>query len=162
MAVHSLMRRLVLTLALLLAASGPATACFGPKLYLGMEPTPAAIALGEIAKLYIKEKTGVESIRVELAAGESPAALGNDRVDLAVAGGGLPPAELLWELPGLAGLAAGPHPRNELQFTTVIPALTKLQTLLRAADLRAVVAAMADGRPAAAAARALLQGRRWI
>jgi len=156
------MRRLsVLILLLMVLPATPAPGCFGPKLHVGVGPGIGATALAEIAMLYVKEKTGVESLRVDLA-GQGGAALAGEKVDLAVARDGLPATAVLLDLPGLAGLAAGPRPRRDIQFTTVVPALEKLAGLLRPADLREVLAAVAAGRPAAAAARDLLQSRRWI
>jgi hypothetical protein len=156
------MRRLsIFFLLMLVLPATPSPGCFGPKLHVGVGPGVESRALAEIAMLYVKEKTGVESLQVEMK-GEGGVALAGEKVDLAVARDGLPPAAVLIDLSGLAGLAAGPRPRRDIQFTTVVPALEKLAGLLHPADLREVLTAIAGGRPPAAAARDLLQSRRWI
>ena len=150
---------LLLTLVLVPQLAG---ACFGPKLYIGVDAGPTATVLAELATLYLHEKTGVDSVRVELGAGGARAELEGGRVDLAVTG--TVPAEgaPVLAVGTLGSILAGPRPLQDLQFTTVVPALKKLGELLTADDLRQLVAAVAAGQTPAAAARQLLQARRWI
>ncbi len=157
------MKRLSLLCSLLLClAVVPASACFGPKLYLGGVSAPADEALFELVALYVKEKTGIETLRVDLA-GEAPlAALAAERADLVLAVGETPEEATLLALPGFPRLVAGRRPLADLQFTTVVPALRKLGRMLAAADVAAVTAAVEQGESAAAAARKLLMAKGWL
>jgi len=95
-------------------------------------------------------------------AGLAPtAALQQEKVDLALSSETL--AEAVLALPELRlHLLSGERPRNDLQFTTVLPALAKLAQRLPTVDLAPFVAAVAAGEPAAGVARRLLSGQRWI
>lgn len=156
------MRRLALLLLVSLLLPAAAGACFGPKLHVGIAADPDSRVLAALVILYVKEKTGVESESVELPAAAPGSELAADRIDLAVARTGLPPDHRLFNLDGAPGLAVGPRPREDLQFTTVVPALEKLAGLLSAADFQSLQAAVAGGLTPTAAARRLLQERRWI
>lgn len=161
-----LARRLPLVVALLALAGllpgRPATACFGPKLHVGIARGVPARVLAEVVILYVKEKTGIESKRLELGSEAGDAAIAADRIDLAVAPAKVGQPGLVLALTPAAAVIAGPRPREDLQFTTVMPALEKLAGLFGAADLQALVTAVRDGRTPAAAAREFLQQRRWI
>lgn len=162
MAVRAL-KTLLAALALVVLASVPAAACFGPKLYVGVAADPRQEVLFALVSLYVVEKTGVESERLPLAAGESPGgALADERVDLVFAGAPINGAETLLAIPGYPLLASGPRPLTDLQFTTVAPALRKLATLLTAADLAELERRIADGEKPLAAVRRLLRERRWL
>lgn len=155
-------RAALLAIMLLVLFASPAAACFGPKLYLGGAAGPEGDALFELVALYVKEKTGVETVRVDLA-GEAPlAALAAERADLVLVAGETPEASTLLRLEGLPRLVAGLRPQQDLQFTTVMPALRKLGRLLSAADVAALTAAVERGESAAAAARRLLMTKGWI
>jgi hypothetical protein len=162
MAVRAL-KAFLATVALMVLAVAPAAACFGPKLYVGVAADPRQELLFALISLYVVEKTGVESERLLLAAGESPAtALAEERVDLALTAAPIEGAETLLAVPGYPLLASGPRPLTDLQFTTVAPALRKLATLLTAADLAALEKRVAGGEKPLAAARRLLRERRWL
>ena len=162
MAVRAL-TALAVVITLLVAGGPPAAACFGPKLYVGTGPDPRQELLFALVSLYVAEKTGVESEKVSLAAGELPAAaLAGERVDLVFADGTLPQGTTLLVVSGYPLLVSGTRPLTDLQFTTVVPALRKLQTLLTPADLAALEARVAGGEKPLAAARHLLMERRWL
>lgn len=155
-------RALILLLGFALAAPG-ASACFGPKLYVGIGGGVEAEVLYALTTLYIKEKTGVESLRVDLAAEVDPLReLAENRLDLAVVEsvGEAPDRALAY--PGYPALVSGVRPREDLQFTTVLPALAKLGRLLQTQDLQDLVRDVRAGESAMAAARRLLMERRWI
>jgi len=160
MAVHPLIARL-LVLALLLAA-WPAVACFGPKLYLGVPADPAGTVLAELVALYVQEKTGVASELVALDGKDPVSEIGQERLDLAVAvdhDGRLP---VLLGGAGRPALLSGERPLHDLQFTTVVPALRKLDGLLDAATFATLVRDVAAGEPPKARVRRLLMERGWI
>lgn len=152
--------RLLLVL-LLLAAVLPSWACFGPKLYLA----PSAGAEGEVlfalVSLYVKEKTGTDTVRVDPAGEEPLALLRGEKADLAFSEGGEGGTPLL-AVDGLPVLLAGRRPVEDLQFTTVAPALKKLAGLLAAADVAALAAEVEGGAPPLAAVRRFLMARGWI
>lgn len=138
------------------AAVGPAAACFGPKLYIGV----GGGAEGELAfaflSLYLKEKTGVESIKVDLAGKDGLAELAAARVDLAVVA--TAPAAVTQLAPGMV-VASGNRPRDDLQFTTVLPALSRLERVMSGADWSELAGRVRRGDGALATARAFFTAR---
>lgn len=145
-------RRTPLLLILLLLWTTPVWACFGPKLYIGVESGVAGDLNFALLSLYLKEKTGVEALRVEVAGKEAAAAIvAAEHVDLATApatssGGFL-------ALPDGMILLVGKRVRDDLQFTTVLPALNKLQRLLTQADTSGLLARVRAGEGPLAVAR---------
>jgi len=157
------MRLLLVAICLLLTCL-PASACFGPKLYVGVGPAPEQRLLFELAALYVKEKTGTESERVEVAgAVEALQKLQAEQLDLVVLADG-PEADgaVLLTVPGDVRLLSGPRPLNDLQFTLVAPALEKLQRQLLPKHFDRLQSLAADGLAPAAAARRLLTELGWI
>jgi len=59
-------------------------------------------------------------------------------------------------------LVAGSRPVNDLQFTTVLPAVAKLNRLLTSADVELLVRQVEVGKSAMSVARKFLMGNRWI
>lgn len=146
------MTRRSLLLILLLLWTTPAWACFGPKLYIGVEVGVTGDLNFALLSLYIKEKTGVEAVRVEVAGKDAIAAIAAAKeVDLASApatsAGGL------FLLPDGKTLLVGKRVRDDLQFTTVLPALKKLQQLLAHVDGATLLARVRAGEGALAVAR---------
>lgn len=157
------MRTVTLTLLaalLLLAAAPPARSCFGPKLYVGVGSGAEAELLHALVVLYLKEKTGVESVRVDLGERDPRAEIAAERLDLALSGVG--DGSVLLGVAGFPLLLAGKRPHEDLQFTTVVPALRKLARLLNAEILRQPLAEVRGGASPAAAARQLLRQRGWL
>ena len=141
----------------------PAQGCFGPKLYIGTPVTAQGALLFEVVALYVKEKTGTEAVRVELKAGDDPlAAIRGDKVDLAFAAAAPGPEPALLQISGLPLLLSGKRPLEDLQFTTVGPALRKLNQLLQPQDLDPLIRQLEQGAPAAATARKFLMAKGWI
>lgn len=149
----------VLLLALLCA---PAQACFGPKLFVGVGQGVQDEALFALITLYVQEKTGVESSRVEIETGQDPGALltGN-KVDLAFARSDSLD-NTVFHIAGLPLLVTGRRPLEELQFTTVLPAISKLNRLLMREDVDLLIERIEAGDSAMSAARQFLMERRWI
>lgn len=155
------MRKLIALLTLLAFIPAGASACFGPKLYLGAGADAKADVLFAVVSLYVKEKTGTETVRVSLEGKDPLREIREERVDLALtpAGGG---ATVLLHVSGWPGLASGKRPLEDLQFTTVAPALRKLSSLLTPAHLDGILRQVKGGDSPAAAARRFLAAQRWI
>lgn len=148
---------------LILLSCPPALACFGPKLFVAAGPQLHDNLLFALVTLYVEEKTGVASNRVEIGAGEDPLQLlGANRADLVLAAAAGPHDDVVLRIAGLPLLVSGPRPREDLQFTTVLPALRKLERLLVAEDLELLAGRVASGQSAMAAARKFLMERRFI
>jgi hypothetical protein len=92
-------------------------------------------------------------------AGDRPGDSGNG---LVFAPAPLANVETVLAIPGYPLLASGSRPLTDLQFTTVVPALRKLATLLTPRDLLALEARIAAGEKPLAAARWLCLERRWL
>lgn len=156
------MKRLALAGGLLLLLTGLGQACFGPKLYVGVGGSTEEIVCYELVSLYLKEKTGIETVLVDLDSASPLQALEQQQVDLAFAAQSSGPfPALLQPLPRLV-LLAGERPLSDLQFTTVPRALKKLSSLLRAEEVRKLTDEVDAGQPVKARVRRLLMERRWI
>jgi glycine betaine/choline ABC-type transport system substrate-binding protein len=141
----------------------PAQACFGPKLFVGAGSTTQQELLYAIVTLYVQEKTGVESTRVEVGVGQNPLALLTaDKVDLVFVPVNESVNETVFQLSDLPPLVAGSRPVNDLQFTTVLPAVAKLNRLLTSADVELLVRQVEAGKSAMSVARKFLMEKRWI
>ncbi len=153
---------IVLTLLLTLLVSVPAQACFGPKLFVGAGQSVQDEALFALVTLYVQEKTGVGSIRIEVESGQDPLALfAAEKADLIfVASDSLENTVL--QIAGMPLLVTGPRPLEELQFTTVLPAIRKLNRLLKKEDVELIVSQIEAGESAMASARKFLMELRWI
>ena len=152
---------IVLTL-LLVMMFAPVQACFGPKLFVGAGQSVQDEALFALVTLYVQEKTGVESTRIEIEAGQDPLSLITaEKADLVfVASDSLDNTVL--QIAGMPLLVTGPRPLEELQFTTVLPAIKKLNRLLKKADVELLVSQIEAGESAMATARKFLMELRWI
>jgi hypothetical protein len=142
--------------------AGPAGACFGPKLYLGVPEGAREQVLAELVVLYVKEKTGIETIQVTVAAGAGSTEVRAERLDLTLAATGDPKLATLLKMPGGLVLLSGRRPLDDLRFTTVAPALKKLENLLTEDFMNRLLADLAAGTPPAAAARQRMMEQRWI
>lgn len=162
MAVRTLTRAVVVLLLVCLTCS-PALACFGPKLFVGVGQGPQQELLYALITLYVQEKTGVESTRVEIAPGRNALdLLSAEKADLVLVQADPPPANTVFQLAGLPLLATGPRPLDNLQFTTVLPAIAKLNRLLDAKDVATLAEQVASGDSPMATARQFLMDRRLI
>jgi len=159
--------RALTCLLLLVLCCGPATACFGPKLYIGVPAGRSTDLLYALVSLYVQEKTGVESLRVDLGPDVDPLSeLDADRLDLVLVASDSDkdndhPGTIM-SLAGYPAVVAGERPLEELQFTTVVPAVRKLATLVTTQDLAVLLGRMNEGASAMAEVRNLMMERRWI
>lgn len=153
----------LLALILCLVCGAPARACFGPKLFVAKGPGAENDVLYALVTLYIQEKTGVESTPVELEPDADPVRLiTEDRADLVFAGETEAPDAVVFSVGPGTVLLAGKRPHEDLQFTTVLPALRKLEGLLEATHVQQLVEQVKGGDSPAAAARKFFMKRRWI
>lgn len=152
------MRKLLLLTSIFLGLTLPTLACFGPKLYTGVGVGAENELRFALVSLYLKEKTGVELERVELAAREPATEIAGGHFDLAFATTGDVSVAAL-RLPDGALLLAGKRVRDDLQFTTVLPALTKLQGVVASAEWPGLVQRVRAGEGALAVARAFFKSQ---
>lgn len=155
---------LLMSMVMLVALTcAPVQACFGPKLFVGVGQGPQNEALYALVTLYIQEKTGVESTRVEIEAGQDPLALlSSEKVDLAFLLSEGSPDNTVFQIEGAPLLVTGARPLEELQFTTVLPAVRKLNRLLKPEDLGSLISQIEAGKSAMSVARKFLMELRWI
>lgn len=147
---------LLLSLSLLLVPVAPAAACFGPKLYVAVPGGAEGELAFAVVSLYLKEKTGVESLKVDLSGKDGLRELAEERADLAVVT--VAPQGVAQLAPGMV-IASGSRPRDDLQFTTVLPALAKLHKLMAAAEWPTLLARVRGGEGALAVARSFFKAR---
>lgn len=152
----------VLILLMLLLPAGSAVACFGPKLYLGIPEGPRDTAIAAVVCLYIKEKTGVETVQVTLGSDGDLAGLRQDNLDMMLTAAPAAEFATLLQLPDGAVLLGGRRLLDDLQFTTVLPALNRLGQLLDIGFIERLMALVRNGVPETAAARQLMMELRWI
>ncbi len=156
------MRILLVTL-FCLAILQPAFACFGPKLYIGSAAGERGELLYHLVAIYIHEKTGVDSIRLEMTAEQTALGLLQaEEVDLVFAEAPSQDWKSLLQIGTELQLLSGPRPTDDLQFTTVPRALDKLQRLLKPADLAQLQGEVEAGALPAKAVRKLFMQRSWI
>lgn len=156
------MRIFLMLLLAILALPGQAPACFGPKLFLGMASDPQSQALGALVMVYVKEKTGVETLSVPLEEIEAKGGFDEEKADMVLTRREGLKGRVLLALPDAPVLIVGRRPAEDLQFSTVVPSLEKLSRLLKAEHLARVVENR-EGEPSlVAAARRLLKENRWI
>jgi hypothetical protein len=156
-------RSLVLVVLLVSLASLPVQACFGPKLFVGVGHGGQNDVIFALVTLYIQEKTGVESKRIEIEMGQDPLALlFNEKADLVIMLADETLDNTVFHVEGLPLLATGKRLLEELQFTTVLPAIRKLNRLLKYEDVARLASRVDAGESAMAVAREFFMEHRWI
>lgn len=155
------LKYILVTLLLLIAL--PASACFGPKLYFGTAAGIEGELLFHLVSFYVKEKTGVESIRIKMT-GEQTAEplLQQEKVDLVFTDATSKQWPHILAIGEELFLLTGPRPTDDLQFTTVPKALSRLQSRLKLDDLTHLRQQVAAGVLPAKAVRELYMQRGWI
>lgn len=157
----SSIKYIFVTLLLLIAL--PTSACFGPKLYFGSVAGEEGELLFYLVTIYVQEKTGVESTRIEMT-GEQTGVdlLRQEKVDLVFAAVASDQWPYLLSVGDELFLLSGPRPTDDLQFTTVPKALSRLQARLQVTDLVQLRQQVAAGVMPAKAVRNLYMQRGWI
>ena len=155
-------RILPLMIFLLVFGVESAVPCFGPKLYLGVPEGARFRILAELAVVYVKEKTGVETVRTALASDAAVAGVRAATLDLALSATEAEDLTLLLAAPGGPLLLSGPRVLTDLQFSTVPAALKKLGALLTEDFFAELVAEVEGGAEPAAVVGRALRGKRWI
>ncbi len=155
------MRSILVLLFLLISV--PAGACFGPKLFLGTPPGVEGELLFHLVSIYVKEKTGIESLRLEMTAEQTAdGLLKKEEVDLAFDHNQSQQWGALLQVGEQLYLLSGPRPTQDLQFTTVPRVLSKLQRLLDADDLSHLRQQVTAGVLPAKAVRSYYMQQGWI
>lgn len=140
-----------------------AGACFGPKLYVGTAAGEDGELLFHLVAIYVKEKTGVESLRVELTSGQTAEdLLQQKKIDLGFYSSASEKWPHLLRVGRELFLLHGPRPTDDLQFTTVPKALLRLQKNLQPADLQTLRQQVSVGVLPAKAVRTFYLQRGWI
>ncbi len=156
------MKMLIGSALLIMIMCAPGQACFGPKLFVGVGQGAHDEVLFALITLYVLEKTGVDSTRVDIEPGQDPLALlSGNKVDLVFTTSDSLDNPV-FKIAGMPQLAAGKRPLQELQFTTVLPAIRKLNKLLKQDDVEGLVNRIESGESAMSAARNFLMKLRWI
>jgi hypothetical protein len=139
----------------------PAQACFGPKLFLGIPADTDGQVLTSLVAIYIKEKTGIDTERVDLEGRNVQQEISAEKLDYGfyAESGSL---QTILNVEGLPLLVSGPRILNDLQFTTVAPALQRLQKILKLEHVAHIRQDVANGTLPMAAARKFLLKQRWI
>lgn len=150
-------------LLLVMLISSPSYACFGPKLFVGVGQEARDEALFALITLYVQEKTGVESTRVAISGDQRPLdLLSSEKVDLVFMPANDSKNDTVFLLGSLPVLVTGPRPLDDLQFTTVLPAIKKLNHLLTEDAVVVLSRRIEAGESAVATARKFLMDKRWI
>lgn len=145
----------------LLVSSG--SSCFGPKLFIGVTPGVEGEMRYHLVAIYLHEKTGIESNRVELKPDHTAAqAIVAKEIDLGFSVEDSLAAPVVLRLDNEFKLFSGERPLSDLQFTTVSRALKRLQKRLDAGNLNAVRQAIAQGTLPATAIRDFMLEEGWI
>lgn len=140
----------------------PADACFGPKLFLGIPDDAAGKALTSVVAIYVKEKTGIETERIALGGKSVLQQIRGEKIDYGFSGQADDSVQVILHVDGLPDLVSGPRILQDLQFTTVMPALKRLQQLITPDHVERIRQDIEAGELPMAAARSLLMQKRWI
>jgi len=139
----------------------PVQACFGPKLFLGIPDDSDGQVLTSLVAIYIKEKTGIDSERVDLEDRTVRQEILTDKLDYGFVAEN-ESLQTILKVEGLPLLVSGPRILNDLQFTTVVPALQRLQKILKLEHVELIRQDVDTGTLPMAAARKFLMKQRWI
>lgn len=147
---------------LLFCFHGVALACFGPKLFVAAGQSVEDETLFALVTLYVVEKTGVESNRVVIERDDPLALITEDKADLVFAIMEQSDDKTVFALDGLPALVTGKRPVEDLQFTTVLPAIRKLQRVVSRDEVSTLIEQVRDGGSAMAVVRKFFMERRLI
>jgi len=150
------------SLLLLFLLASSAFACFGPKLYLAAPKTVDEEIVAALIVIYVKEKTGVETEQVDLEGTTVRQAIRDEKIDFGLAAATDGNDRVLFAVSGALRLVGGDRVGDDLQFTTVGPALERLQSLVTAEHIAVIRQEIKNGSLPMAAVRTFLMDKRWI
>ena len=163
MAVSTLKMSFLTILLLIVVQVTFSTACFGPKLFIGVEPGLEGEMRYHLISIYLHEKTGIDSIRVELKQDQTAlAAIAAQEIDLGFASDSVSTAIAVLVLEEGLNLYSGERPINDLQFSTVGRVFKKLQKLLNPSHLSDIRQRVQAGDLPATAVRNFMMKNDWI
>lgn len=160
MSIRPLIRVAIFLILLLLAV--PALGCFGPKLYLGVGDDATGQVLASFIAIYVKETTGTDVERILLEGRDPLIEIAAEKIDFSFVEGNAQGGVVLMQIDDLPTLLCGPRIDNNLQFTTVRPALAHLEAKLTKAEVMVLSAKVEAGAMAMDIVRKFLIERRWI
>jgi len=162
--VVSALRALCLAAVLLLTLQVSAgQACFGPKLFIGVAPGVEGEMRYHLVAIYLHEKTGIDSSRIELKPGQSGLdAIAAQEVDLGFAASATAAGKRVLRLDEGLGLYSGERPLHDLQFSTAGRAFARLQKVIDRDGLAPVRQAILAGTLPAVAVRNFMLEQGWI
>ena len=145
----------------LLVSSG--FACFGPKLFIGVEAGLEGEMRFHLIAIYLHEKTGIDSTLIELKSGQTVAdAFSAKEIDLGFSSDAAVEATPVLTLDGGLKLYSGERPLNDLQFSTVSRSFAKLQQRLTPAVLSQIRREIDAGALPAVVVRDFMLKNGWI
>jgi hypothetical protein len=162
--VVSALKTLLPALFLLLAVQVPAgLACFGPKLFVGVLPGLEEEMRYYLVSIYLHEKTGIDTVRVELKEGRTAIdAIAAHEIDLGFAADSATETVAVLQLDDGFKLYTGERPLTDLQFSTVGRVFAKLQNRLDQNNLDLIRQAIKAGSLPATAVRDFMLKNGWI
>ncbi len=162
--VVSALKTTLLTLSLLFILQVTASlSCFGPKLFIGVAPDLEGEMRYHLVSIYLHEKTGIDSVRVELKQGQTAIdAISAQEIDLGFATVAETSGVAVLDLGEGLKLYSGERPLNDLQFTTVGRVFKKLQKRIDQNNLDLIRQGIKNGELPAAAVRDFMMKNGWI
>ncbi len=152
----------ILSILLLLLVAVPVLACFGPKLYLGIDADATGQVMASFVAIYVKETTGTDVVRIPLDGLDPATEISEEKIDFSFTDKPGPETVLLMSIDGLPTLISGPRIDRDIQFTTVRPTLVRLEAKLTAVDVAVLTEKVVAGELAMDVVRQFLIDRRWI
>lgn len=163
MAVPALKTGLLTAVLLLTLLMSAGLACFGPKLFIGVAPGPEGEMRYHLVSIYLHEKTGIDSVAVELKPGQTALdAIAANEIDLGFAAAAASETVAVLVLDDGLRLHSGERPLHDLQFSTVGRVFARLQKKLDAGSLAPVRRRIKDGTLPATAVRDFMLNNGWI
>lgn len=163
MAIPALRKISLLIFVALIVSVASGYACFGPKLFIGVEPGLEGEMRYHLLSIYLHEKTGIDSTMIELDSGQTALqAIGANEIDLGFSPGSTTDPAYVLTLEEGINLYSGDRPRNDLQFSTTGKALSKLGQRLDNHSISTIRQSISSGILPATAVRKFMMQSGWI
>ena len=183
--IDSLIRNIAILLVVSALLASTSIACYGPKLHVAYSQDTTQTLMYEIIRLYLHEKTGVETLPViiadaaadtdadlDAAAGGVTAAIVDDKADIALLSNLQTKIQIKnqrknqtrgrIDFPDHLTILYGDRLVDDLQFTTALSALKKLFRILTPEEFGDLKKIVKNGVPVKKAVRRLLFDKGWI